>query len=288
MFEAAGAGHVEAMEWLSEQGADINARNLWGNTPVFYATVEAMKWLKKQGADINARNNRGETPLFHASGDGHVEAMKWLKEQGADINAENNKGYTPMFAAAHWNQFEAMKWLKEQGVDINASDSNGCTLLHKAVSRGRIGTITSLHILGADMNRAEMNCTGQTPLEMARAISNSDIVLWMECLATENEEDIDPRKFAEFKNAEARREFVRRVGIERLVQALGAETLDHHDDYELLLVDLGGETGKVPFLKMLNPSVGVWHLEAVPKDIDTVKAALAWRNQSDFAPEQLT
>lgn len=107
-------------------------------------------------------------------------------------------------------------------------------------------------------------------------------------LAVKSAAEIDPREFAKIENAEVRREFVRKVGIERIVQACGAVVLDKQGEYELLSVDLGGSTGKWPYLKMLNPSVGVWHLEAVAKGIATVNEALKWRNQSDLLPEQLT
>ena len=90
--------------------------------------------------------------------------------------------------------------------------------------------------------------------------------------------DLDARKFAELQNAEIRREFVREVGIERIATELGAEVLDRRGEYELLAVDLGGRTGKWPYLKMRNPSIGVWHLEAVTKECATVEQALNWRN----------
>ena len=89
---------------------------------------------------------------------------------------------------------------------------------------------------------------------------------------------LDARKFAELDNVEIRREFVRKVGIERIATELGAEVLDRRGDYELLSVDLGGQTGKWPYLKMRNPSIGVWHLEAVVKECATVEQALNWRN----------
>ena len=109
-----------------------------------------------------------------------------------------------------------------------------------------------------------------------------------EWLVTEKWNKIDPMKFAEIENAEIRREFVRKVGIERIVQKCGCEILDKHGDYELILVDLKGTTGKYPYLKMKNPSIGIWHLECVPQEIKTVEGALSWRNQTTLQPEQLT
>ena len=95
---------------------------------------------------------------------------------------------------------------------------------------------------------------------------------------------LDPLLFAQQENAEVRREFVRKIGVERLCTKLGTQVLDRSDDgmYELHLVDLKGATGPWPYLKMRNPSIGVYHMEAVAKECRTVKAALAFRNGGEF------
>ena len=107
-------------------------------------------------------------------------------------------------------------------------------------------------------------------------------------LAEKAEEEINPLEFTKIKNVEVRREFVRKVGIDRIVFKCGAKSLDKQDSYELLLVDLKGETGKWPYLKMLNPSINTWHLECVDRTCQTVEHALNWRNQSQLKPTTLT
>jgi len=112
-------------------------------------------------------------------------------------------------------------------------------------------------------------------------------------LAEQKAEEIDPIQFAKIENVEIRREFVRKVGIERIVQALGGKRIDAAGNYELLEVDLGGSTGKHPYLKMLNPSIGVWHLECVDRTCRTVQQALNFRASRlvtgrDWKPEVLT
>jgi hypothetical protein len=92
-------------------------------------------------------------------------------------------------------------------------------------------------------------------------------------------EKIDCHEFSKISNAEVRREFVRKVGVERLMVKLGSKMLDKQGDYELHSIPLGGRTGDWPYLKMLNPSIGVWHVEAVSKKCDTVEKALNFRNQ---------
>jgi len=75
---------------------------------------------------------------------------------------------------------------------------------------------------------------------------------------------------------------------------MGSIVLDKQENiegvctYELHEMDLGGTTGKWPYLKMLNPSIGVWHMECVDKTCKTVKDAIRWRNQSELDPEIIT
>jgi hypothetical protein len=90
------------------------------------------------------------------------------------------------------------------------------------------------------------------------------------------------------RNAEVRREVVRKIGLERVVTELGAVCADREGDYELLLLDLGDRRRR-PFLKMKNPSVpGVFHVEGVHPNCRTVREALAWRNGTDAPPSVLT
>lgn len=141
-----------------------------------------------------------------------------------------------------------------------------------------------------------MNSEDQYHNEKGPAVEYEDgFSLWFlngvsvpEWLVTTEWKDLDAKRFATIKNVEVRREFVRKIGVERLVQKLNPEVLDKKDDYELLHVDLGGETGKWPYLKMKNPSIGIWHVECVGKDCRTVEDAIKFRNGSSLTPKTLT
>ncbi len=100
-------------------------------------------------------------------------------------------------------------------------------------------------------------------------------------------EKIDAKTILSEKNAEVRREIVRKIGIDIVCQRLGAKIMDSLDDYELLNLDMGDER-KRPYLKMLNPSIGVYHVEGVHPDCLTVKQALEWRNGTKEIPIVLT
>lgn len=108
-----------------------------------------------------------------------------------------------------------------------------------------------------------------------------------EWLVTARDTEINPRRLLEIKNAEVRREFVRKVGIDRICHTLASETLDKSGDYELLILDLQ-DGRKRPYLKMLNPSIGTWHVEGVDPECRTVQDALNFRNGRKDNPIVLT
>ena len=106
--------------------------------------------------------------------------------------------------------------------------------------------------------------------------------------------ELDPTLIMTERNAEVRREIVRKIGIERLLTKLKAKVLDKSGDYELLqLPKIEGMAIVPTYLKMRNPSLGVWHVEGVPPTVKTVQQALNARagkllSAGDWMPEQLT
>src|SRR6266850_2782251 len=59
-----------------------------------------VRFLLEQGADVNACDYYGFTPLHLASRNGMLEVARLLVEHGADINAEDNEGMTPLKVAS--------------------------------------------------------------------------------------------------------------------------------------------------------------------------------------------
>jgi ankyrin repeat protein len=88
---------VECVRLLAQAGADVNARDNQGNTPlhdIFLTDVE--EELLELGADVNARNKDGETPIFTNVDD---QSIPLFLKNGADLKIRNSKGQTVLEAA---------------------------------------------------------------------------------------------------------------------------------------------------------------------------------------------
>ena len=99
--------------------------------------------------------------------------------------------------------------------------------------------------------------------------------------------DLDPFRLLVIKNAEIRKEFVKKVGIEKILSELKTKIIDRKKKYKLISLDAGDEKEWL-YLEMKNPSTGDTHLESVHPDCETVNQALAWRNNMTDFEEPLT
>lgn len=95
-------------------------------------------------------------------------------------------------------------------------------------------------------------------------------------------EKMDPQSVMKEQNVEIRRELIRKVGIERMLATLKHKVLHTSGDYSLLSVCLSPEVQDARCLKMVNPSIGCFHIEFVAPECSTVEESLKWRNQNRF------
>ena len=81
--------------------------------------IEVVKQHLADGADVNAENEDGWTPLLHAAGYGHKEIAELLIDKGADVNAiivsGHLKGQTSLDFASVLKSTELANLLRKHG-----------------------------------------------------------------------------------------------------------------------------------------------------------------------------
>ena len=121
IHKAADDGNIEAIKQHIAAGTDVNSNYEW--TPLHAAAnKETAELLIAKGADINAKDDTGGTPLFWAALEGNVEVAELLIRQGADVNAAGPKGWTALHWAVAMAQKKSVELLIGEGADVNAKD----------------------------------------------------------------------------------------------------------------------------------------------------------------------
>ena len=81
---ASRSGHLNVIEYLVQQGADINGRGAWELTSLHYAVVfnqpEVVLHLLEHGADPLLKDVKGNTALDHAIKEEHSVIEKILRD----------------------------------------------------------------------------------------------------------------------------------------------------------------------------------------------------------------
>jgi Ankyrin repeats (many copies) len=117
--------------------------------------LAAVKMLVAAGADLNATNDNGWTPLHWASKEGHEGIVAKLIAAGANVNARNVNDKTPLHLASYEGREGIVATLIAAGANVNAADKNGKTPLGWASYDGREGIAATLIAAGAHIGPAE-------------------------------------------------------------------------------------------------------------------------------------
>jgi len=142
LFEAVRKGDIEQVGLLISKGADVNAKDKRGETPLHHVALKGHKdvaeLLIAKGAHVDAKDNWSNTPLGLTTIDGHRDVAELFIAKGADVNAKEEDGWTPLHWAAWHGQKNIVELLIAKEADVNSKDKDGKTPADSAIeNKGR-------------------------------------------------------------------------------------------------------------------------------------------------------
>ena len=164
-------GHFDDVLKLIEQGADREAKDRNGFTPIHYAMayhrieiLELLASVYKVNLDVTTKE--GNTPLHLAVAADDEQCIELLMKYGANPDVRTNEGDTPLHLAAAWNNTQAIRQLALGKADLEAKNyRNKFTPLHVAVGFDHIEASVALIHNGA--NKEALTKEETTPLGLA-------------------------------------------------------------------------------------------------------------------------
>jgi ankyrin repeat protein len=172
---------------LAARGADINAVNAAGDTPLFLAMrtdkAVSVQRLLAAGARPDVRDNMGNTAL-HIAVNSTSEDRPGSRDAAAAfiaatarntlVNDYNQAGFTPLHEAIRQNKQPMEELLLRSGANLEIRNNDGDTPLFYAVDIGRYASAKRLLDARADI--MARNNIGDTPLMRAVMDERSDLV----------------------------------------------------------------------------------------------------------------
>jgi ankyrin repeat protein len=168
---AVAKGHAAIASALIDAGADLKAKgDPVDSHPLYLAALadqpEMVTLLLQRGADLEARDAEGRTPLMVAVGFGKGGVAALLVAAGADIRAVDNLEKAPIHFAAGSGAADVVSLLLARGIDVNEQNRfSGMTPLHYAAFSGGLPIISLLLSRGANLDLRDR--TGSTPYDLA-------------------------------------------------------------------------------------------------------------------------
>jgi ankyrin repeat protein len=200
LITAAYAGNLSEVRSALGAGANINARDSSGYTPLMYASrghLEVVKYLVERGANLYLKGNNGVSALGIASGAigeylsnvnnnnlytaaqaGNLSGVRTALEFWANINYRSGQySITPLMQASGNGYLEIVKYLVEKGASLNLFSNEGTTALMFAGNQGHLEVVKYLVEKGADITATDKN--NRTALMQASGNGYLEIVKYM-------------------------------------------------------------------------------------------------------------
>ncbi len=171
--------NAAAIEILTAKGADVDAKSYGGNTALHYAAIsdaaDAAALLIKKGANLEIREDYGRTPLILCARErGGPRTIKVLLEGGAYVNARDKFQDTALNLASWRGKKEVVDLLLDAGAKIPSKGRDVCYLFNEAASHGLSRLFDEVAKAGGDPTFTLSN--GGTLLHAAAAGGSAEII----------------------------------------------------------------------------------------------------------------
>ncbi|XP_013924163.1 PREDICTED: ankyrin repeat and SOCS box protein 13 [Thamnophis sirtalis] len=140
-------------------------------SPSLRGQTRCVEILLAAGAQVDARNIDGSTPLCDACASGSIECVKVLLSHGAKVNPPLYIA-SPLHEACLNGSAECVRLLIEVGANLEAHDCHFGTPLHVACAREQLDCVKLLLNAGANVNAAKLH---ETALHHAAKVRNADL-----------------------------------------------------------------------------------------------------------------
>ncbi|XP_077062695.1 L-asparaginase [Siphateles boraxobius] len=141
------------------EGADVSCGDERRRTPLHVAAGEGyegtVRFLLQQGADVNAVDCDGITPLRDAIHAKSLVVVKLLVSAGACLEKSSEELGAEMCYLTSLGDTEQMEVLKAAGVSLNVSDVHGRTPLHVAVCKDQPEMVKFCISNGSDLEQRD-------------------------------------------------------------------------------------------------------------------------------------
>ena len=157
---------------LIDMDVDLNQRDYDGNQAIHHLAKfgygirykDLYNDILNRGININAKNLYGDSPLHFATQFQNHGAMDFLIKKGSELNMHNSNGSNPLYASAHNYDEYAFNMLLEAGAEINSINKYGNNIIHLLILNENTDGYFYNEILKINPKLVNLkNKKGQTP-----------------------------------------------------------------------------------------------------------------------------